>query len=415
MNIKKSLVWVLLFLASFGCEKSGDPEINDNPPILRELSDGEISLIASSNEFVFDLFGEINTRESGGNFFFSPLSVEYALGMTLNGAGEDTREAIRRVLGNESLNEEGINASYETLTEFLLGIDKTVLLKIANSVWYRHDLTVKEAFKDAVQIHYDAEVAGLDFSLPSAKDEINGWVSGKTEGLIRDLIDGIPADAVMYLINAIYFKADWQYKFDKSLTDLSSFYLEDGNMTEIEMMTSDGAEINYFSNDYLRLVDIPYGNGQYSMILLVPVPEHSLEEITGSLDNASFTQWISSTTPGKSRLTMPKFRIKYKTLLNDDLSNMGMGIAFSSEADFSRLFENPLELMISRVIHQAVIEVNEEGSEAAAATAVEIVETSLPPEPDIIIINRPFIFLIREKHSGTILFAGKLTDPDQLD
>ena len=414
--MKNSCIFILILcLLPFGCDNNGDPGINDNPPVLRELSDDEISLVASSNKFVFELFNEINDRVPGGNFFFSPLSVEYALGMTLNGAGGETWEAMHDVLGHEGMEENGINESYKSLTEFLLGIDKTVVLKIANSVWYRENLTVNQAFKQAVEEYYDAEVAGLDFGMPSAKDEINGWVSGKTEGLIKDLIDQIPPEAVMYLINAVYFKAQWQYVFDKTLTRDGTFLMEDGNRPEIEMMTSDGAEVGYYSDDLLSLVDIPYGNGQFSMTILIPAWDNSVDDISAVIDHQKFTQWTGTAITGKSKLTMPKFRIEYKTLLNDHLSDMGMGIAFTGGADLSRLFEDPLGLMISRVIHQAVIEVNEEGSEAAAATAVEIVETSLPPEPEIIVINRPFIFLIREKHSGTILFAGKLMDPASLD
>jgi len=409
--MKKSFLLIISFVLTIGCDQNVDPFIDNNLPQLRNLTAQEESLIESSNDFVFELFHNINDQEGDQNFFFSPLSVEYALGMTLNGADQETYEAIRGVLKNESLSEEEINGSYLSLTQFLSGLDKTVLLKIANSVWFRKDLTVKEAFKQAVQIYYDAGITGLDFSDPASKDVINGWVSDKTEGLIEDLIDQIPNGVVMYLINAIYFKADWKYKFDKSLTTPGSFMLENGNSIETDLMTSEGTKVQYFSNDFVRLVDIPYGNGQFAMTILVPTWNHSLEDITSTLDEPHYNEWIALSEEATSKLTMPKFKIEYKTLLNTSLTDMGMGIAFTDGADFSRLFEDPLDLFISRVIHQAVIEVNEEGSEAAAATAVEIMETSLPPEPENILINQPFIFLIREKHSGVILFAGKLMDP----
>ena len=177
------------------------------------------------------------------------------------------------------------------------------------------------------------------------------------------------------------------------------------------MMQTKGAKIRYFRNDMLRLIDIPYGNGQFSMCILIPTFKHSLSDIIFSINESNFSLWLDSSDTATAKIYMPKFKIDYKTLLNDVLSNMGMAIAFTDAADFSRLFEEPLDLFISRVIHQAVIEVNEEGSEAAAATAVEIMETSLPPEPENITINEPFIFFIREKHSSSILFAGKLMDP----
>lgn len=408
--MKKSFLWISAFVWLMGCSENVDP-VDDNEPVLRDLTPQEESLILSSNEFAFDLFHELNDPVQTGNLFFSPLSVQYALAMTLNGSDQETYEAIREVLKNQTLNEQEINESYQSLTKFLLRIDKTVLLKIANSIWYRKDLTVKEAFKQAIQIHYDAGISGLDFSDPGARDEINGWVSNKTEGLIGDLIDQIPAGVVMYLINAIYYKADWKYQFDESLTQDGPFFLDDGSQIQTELMTVEDAQVGYYRNDNLRLVDIPYGNGQFSMTILLPSSNRTLKDLYDSFNENAFKNWVSQLQNAKSTLIMPKFRIEYKTLLNDALSSMGMGIAFTGQADFSRLFEEPLDLYISRVIHQAVIEVNEEGSEAAAATAVEIMETSLPPEPQIITINQPFIFMIREKFSGTILFAGKLMDP----
>ncbi len=408
--MKKSFLWIFAFVLIFGCDNGVDP-IGDNEPVLRDLTTQEKSLILSSNKFAFDLFHELNNQDDQANLFFSPLSVEYALAMTLNGSGQETFDVIQEVLNNETLNESEINESYQSLTQFLLGIDKTVLLKIANSVWYRKDLTVKEAFKQAIQTYYDASISGLDFNDPGAKEQINGWVSDKTEGLIEDLIDQIPPDVVMYLINAIYFKADWKYQFDKSLTREGPFLLEDASQIQTDLMTVEGAKVGYYSNEILRLVDIPYGNGQFSMTILIPAGDHSLKDISDTFDETGFNEWVAMSETAKTTLTMPKFKIEYKTLLNDALTSMGMGIAFTDLADLSRLFENPLDLYISRVIHQAVIEVNEEGSEAAAATAVEIRETSMPPEPEIIVINQPFIFMIREKFSGTVLFAGKLMDP----
>ena len=408
--MKKSILWIFTLVLMVGCGENLDP-IGDNEPVLRDLTPQEESLILSSNEFAFDLFHELNNQNDQENLFFSPLSVQYALAMTLNGSDQETYAAIRDVLKNQNLSENEINESYLSLTQFLLGIDKTVLLKIANSVWYRKGLTVKEAFKQAVQTYYDAGITGLDFSDPGAKEQINGWVSDKTEGLIEDLIDQIPPGVVMYLINAIYFKADWKYQFDKSMTAEGPFFLEDGNQIQTDLMTVEGAKVGYYNNEILRLVDIPYGNGQFSMTLLVPAGDHSLKDISDSFDESQYNEWVALAQTANSTLTMPKFKIEYKTLLNDALTSMGMGIAFTDQADLTRLFENQLDLYISRVIHQAVIEVNEEGSEAAAATAVEIMETSLPPEPDIIVINQPFIFMIREKFSGTLLFTGKLMDP----
>jgi len=383
---------------------------DDNEPNLRDLSPEEQSLATSSNDFVLNLFKELDGINNE-NLFFSPLSVQYALSMTLNGAEEETYDEIKETLGCDNLNEHEINEAYQSLTDFLLNIDKEVLLTIANSIWYEQDLTAEESFKKAMQIYYDAEIAALDFKSPGSVNTINHWVNNKTNGLIEKLIDEIPADAVMYLINAIYFKAEWKYKFDEQVTENGPFYLENGSEIETLLMYSDDVKVNYNKNSIAEVIDIPYGNGQYSMIVLLPIEGKNTSDILKVLDENTLQEWILLMNSREVELIMPKFKIEYKALLNDALSNMGMEIAFTDRADFTRLFVEKYGLMISRVIHKAVIEVNEEGTEAAAVTGVEESLTSLPPEKLMLTLNRPFLFFIREKHSGSILFAGKLLDP----
>jgi serpin B len=381
-----------------------------NEPNLRDLSQEELSLAASSNSFVFNLFRELDAAQQD-NLFFSPLSVQYALSMTLNGAKDETYDQIKEILECDDLNEHEINEAYQSLTDFLLNVDKEVLLSIANSIWYEEKLTAEEVFKKAMKEYYDAEIAALDFKSSGSVSTINNWVSNKTNGLIDKLIDSIPADAVMYLINAIYFKAEWKYKFDENATKEGPFFLENGNEINTLLMFSDDVTVNYHKNTLTEIIDIPYGNGQYSMTVLLPLEGKSTTDILELLDENEIQEWINNTISTEVELVMPKFKIEYKALLNDALSNMGMEIAFTDRADFTRLFVEKYGLMISRVIHKAVIEVNEEGTEAAAVTGVEVSLTSMPPEKLMLSINRPFLFFIREKHSGSILFAGKMMDP----
>lgn len=404
-------IWVIGFLFMFlSCSNDLNNIDDDNEPNLRDLSQEEQSLAASSNTFVLNLFKELD-NENNENLFFSPLSVQYALSMTLNGADDETFNQIKETLGFDDLNEHEINEAYRSLTDFLLNIDKKVLLSIANSIWYEQNLTAEEAFKKAMIEYYDAEIAALDFKSPESVNAINSWVNNKTNGLIEKLIDSIPADAVMYLINAIYFKAEWQYKFDEKATKEGPFYLENGSEINTLLMYSDDVTVNYHTNTFAEVIDIPYGNGQYSMTILLPSEGKNTQNILEVLDDNALQEWINNTISTGVELIMPKFKIEYKALLNEALSNMGMEIAFTDRADFTRLFIEKYGLMISRVIHKAVIEVNEEGTEAAAVTGVEVSLTSLPPEKLMLTINRPFLFFIREKHSGSILFAGKLMDP----
>ena len=404
-------MWIIgIFFIFLGCT-SGPNGDDDNEPNLRTLSQEEQSLAVSSNAFVINLFNQLEKQEGDKNLFFSPLSVQYALSMTLNGASEETFDSIKETLGFHDLNEMEINDAYQSLTEFLLNIDKKVLLSIANSIWYEQQLTAEESFRQAMQVYYDAEIEGLDFKSEQAVHTINNWVNTKTSGLIDKLIESIPDEAVMYLINAIYFKADWKYQFDKSDTKEGPFYQQDGSKLQAMLMHSDDITLNYYQNSTAHVIDIPYGNGQYSMTVLLPKEGKKIQDIQNVLDENSFNEWNSLTVETKVDLTMPKFKIEYKALLNKALCNMGMEIAFTDQANFSRLFEEPYGLFISRVIHKAVIEVNEEGTEAAAVTGVEVSLTSLPPEKPVLVLNRPFLFFIKEKYSGTVLFAGKLVDP----
>lgn len=406
------LVWFIGFIfICMSCSNDLNGPEDDNIPNLRVLSAEEQSLAASSNEFVFDLFRALEKRDDGKNIFFSPLSVQYALSMALNGANEATYDSIKSTLCFDDLNEQEINEAFQSLTEFLLNVDSKVLLTIANSIWYEEKLTVEESFKQAMQLYYKAEVAGLNFKSSQSVNVINDWVKENTNGLIDKLIDEIPPETVMYLINAIYFKADWKIQFDEADTKSGPFYPETGGEIEAQMMHSDDMEVMYYASSNMKMIEIPYGNGQYSMVIMLPAEGKKTGEIVDLLDRNIFNEWIGASELREIKLIMPKFKIEYEALLNEALSKMGMGIAFTDLADLSRLFEEPYDLFISRVIHKAVIEVNEEGTKAAAVTGVEVGLTSLPPERLVLVLDRPYLFFIREKHSGSVLFAGKLTDP----
>jgi serpin B len=404
--------WILLlFILLSSCSNDVNELSDDDSPELRALSSEEKSLSNSSNAFVIDLFKELEKTEEG-NLFFSPLSIQYALSMTLNGSKDETFNSIKEVLAVSDLNEHEINEAFKSLTEFLLNVDDKVLLTIANSIWFEQKLTATEAFKKAMQVYYNAEVSGLDFKSPQSVNTINNWVETKTNGLIDKLINEIPDNAVMYLVNAIYYKALWRYPFDEANTQKAPFYPEDNKEIEVMMMHSEEMAVDYYLNEITHVIDIPYGNGQYSMMVLLPVEGKKTEDILEVLDKNTLKNWNNSIRPMEAELFMPKYKIEYKALLNETLSDMGMEIAFTDRADFTRLFEEEYGLMISKVIHKAVIEVNEEGTEAAAVTGVEVSLTSMPPEKPVLTLNRPFIFFIKEKHTGAILFAGKLSNPE---
>jgi serpin B len=333
--------------------------------------------------------------------------------MTANGAADSTRIAIRKAIHLEDLDNSAMNEAYRDLVRFLLGLDDKVTLELANSNWYKDVYHIKDSFRQILLDYYDAEIKAADFSDPATKDLINGWIEDKTHDKIKDMLDEVPSDAVMYLINAIYFKAQWKYEFDKDKTEEKDFKLEDGSKLRVPTMYSKGVKIaRYFASNF-QYIELPYGNGQFNMVILLPNENTTVDEVISNLDATSFAGYVNDADTATVEVFMPKFKMKFKTLLNEVLTDMGMGIAFGGGADFSNLFEETLNLEISRVIHQSFIEVNEEGSEAAAATIVEIRETSIGPggDPNVIHIDRPFAFFIAEKHSKTILFAGKMLNP----
>ena len=405
----KSLISIILagIILILSCDKLPD----EQEPNKLNLTKKSLELIESDNEFGLDFFRKVINNETSDNIMVSPLSVALALGMTYNGAADSTKEAMKETLKLSGLSDEEINDAYKSIVDQLLKLDPKVILSIANSIWYRANFSVLPEFIQINQLYYDAEVKELDFNLPDAKDIINAWVDEKTEGLITEIIDYIPAEAVMYLINAIYFKGLWKYEFDPEATSKQAFYSGNGNTEMVDMMEIE-SDLLYMSNDLFSAVKLPYGDGAFCMTILLPHSQYTTLDITDELTNQNWNVWMNSF--GKEHLVvkLPKFKYEFFRSLNDDLRDMGMGIAFESfNADFSGI--NPDEqLFISRVLHKTFIDVNEEGTEAAAVTAVEISLTSANPTGTSFIVDRPFIFTIQENSSGTILFMGRVNRPE---
>ncbi|MCC5930687.1 MAG: serpin family protein [Cyclobacteriaceae bacterium] len=409
--IKTGLMGMVLIFWMGACEKI-DTDASDNLPNLRTITAVEQQVISSANNFSMDLLSAINQLHTGDNVFISPFSVSAALSMTLNGAKGETKDAMKQTLHLSHMSDEEVNAAYKGLVEFLLQLDKKVDLQVANSNWYTQDLNIHAEFAAILREYYDAEVKSANFGDPATVGRINGWIEDKTRGKIKDMLDAIPPDAVMYLINAIYFKADWKYTFDEKATSKKPFFTPSGEK-QVDMMHSKGVKMNVYNHNDFILADLPYGNGQFSMTILMPHAGRDINQTINTLSLEGFAGYINQTDTTTAEVYLPKFKLEFKEELKDVLSDMGMGIAFSAAADFSGLFKELLPLAISRVLHQSFIEVNEKGSEAAAATIVEIVRTSIggEPTPKVINFNRPFTFFIREKHSNTILFSGKILDP----
>jgi len=399
---------LLLGIALLQCSKNPVSTEDEIPPGSTWFAK---SLVESDNKFGLRLFQEIIKEEKDKNVFISPLSVSMALGMTYNGTNGRTQEAMQEVLGLSDLTIQEVNESYKNLIKLLTQLDPKVQFQIANSIWYYQGLTPEEEFINLCKEYFYALVSGLNFSDPNAAKIINAWVDENTNGKITEIVDN-PIDpmTIMFLINAIYFKGTWTYQFDKESTKDDWFILPDSSRKPCKMMEQRGL-YRYFSNDDFQAVDLPYGDGSFSMTIFLPHPQRDIDSLIAKFDHESFNYWVSCLSfPSDSfDIYFPKFTLEYELKLNDALQALGMGVAFDPWlADFTKMYKNG-EVWINEVKHKTFIEVNEEGTEAAAVTSVQMY-CSVNPHSGFR-VDRPFVFMVRENQSQTILFIGKIVEP----
>jgi serpin B len=383
----------------------------DPPPLLtalpRALSPAEVEIVDGANAFSFDLLREATrTLPADQNAFLSPLSASMALGMALNGANGETYEEMRTALGLGALSEAAIDQGYRDLMGLLVGLDPRTEMLIANSMWAREGFALEPTFTDAGRNFFDAEIASLNFGDPGALDAINGWVSGKTRGRIPTLLEQIDSNEMLFLINAIYFKGKWRTAFDPGDTRTAPFYAADGRERAAPLMHQEET-LAYGETDAYQAVDLLYGNGAFAMTVLLPKPGRTPAELLSELDPASWRALAEGFHDAEVSLTLPRFRLEYSRQLREDLESLGMVTAFDeARADFYRIADvRPERLYITRVEQKTFVEVNEQGTEAAAATSVGIGATSAP-EIVVMQVDRPFAFAIRERLSGTVVFLG---------
>lgn len=391
-------------LAIIACSDPNGPGADQIDALPRQLTTAEQKLVAGSNAFAFDLFREINGERRSANVFISPLSASMALGMTANGAAGSTYDAMRAALRLGTASKTEVNEGYKSLITLLRGLDKSTDFRIANSIWYEKTFPFNASFLTDSKSFFDATVVGLDFTSPSALTTINSWVSESTEQKIPTILDGIARDEVMFLINAIYFKGSWQKKFDKSQTADAPFRAYDGTQATVPLMNQT-AQLRIASTPSFTAVDLPYGNSAFTMTVVLPNAGVDVNTVAASFNDASWKALEQSLVEQKAHLSLPRFRLTWAATLNPQLRALGMGIAFDA-ADFTPMSPRGTELVITKVIQKTFVDVDEEGTEAAAATSVGVGVTSAPPS---IRVDRPFVFVIRERFSGTILFIGKIT------
>ena len=401
-----SILKTACFIAVIMCSSLTQPSVKPNNGHIDDR------LRAANSRFAFKLYDQLLKQRAGQNTFVSPASIMLSLAMTYNGADGTTRQAMARALEIEGMSLDEVNRAFADLKSALNPTDPKIQLKIANSLWAHAGLALKPEFIKRSKDSYDAEIASLNFADPAAPQTINAWVNKNTEGKIDKIIDQIPSNAALYLINAIYFKGQWQTEFKKENTKPDIFRLAGGEQKQLPMMSQSGSYFYYKGKDF-QSVALPYGQGGVSMYIFLPDEQISLDQFEQNLTAENWDLWMRSyqVTPGD--LKLPRFKIEWESGLTNALKALGMAEAFGSErANFSQIASGN-NLYISEVKHKTRAEVNEEGTVAVAVTSVGMGVTSVqqPREKFVMKVDRPFFFAIRDNRTQLVLFMGSVTNP----
>ena len=398
---------ILSLLLAAGCTSSGD-EPKPEPPIVEPPMKVELKKaekVTRDNAFTFDLLRAVRKHSKDANVFISPLSVSMALNMTLNGAVGATADEMRTALREAGYSTADINAYSRELREALLRADPKTTIGIANSIWYRQGATIKAPFLEANRTYYDAEVEALDFTSPTAVSTINGWCARKTNNRIKKILEEIPSNAFMYLINAVYFKGTWTTRFEKKHTFSTDFHRADGSTQKVQMMNLKDT-FRCASSDVCDYLEMDYGNHAFSMVVMLPKDGKTTRDVIAAMDGKKWAEAMQSLTLEEIHVFLPRFKAECEYKMHKQiLPDMGMKLPFNPElADLSGMAD-VAGLCITSVIHKTFVQVDEEGTEAAAVTSVGVEATGESPS---FCVDRPFVFAIREKSTGVILFIGEI-------
>jgi serine protease inhibitor len=401
--MRKLLIFLAFCAAVGGCKT---PMCGCVQPFEAQPLRVSATFTGQTNEFALDVFKRINEAGAGGDVFFSPLSLHMALGMVLNGANGQTRTEMQQVLRLSDVTLPEANNTYRQLLAGLPAIDRRNDLRVANSVWYRSGFAVAPAFTGTLRESFGAQAMGLDFSSPSALAAINGWASNNTNGLIPKVLDELKPEEVLMLLNAVYFKGNWTKQFDAARTIDAPFTLASGSKKQVRMMRMETDLRRTFRENYVAF-ELPYGSGETVMTVLLPNANTTADRLLAALTPTEWAQLQSTMATSKLDIGLPKFSLRTEANLKSILSQMGMPTAFTDRADFTGINAQG-GLLLTQVKQNAFVTVDEKGTEAAAVTNIGVGVTSVPVP---YLCDRPFLVVIHEKTSGTLLFLGKIANP----
>jgi serpin B len=402
----RARVTALVALVLGACSDPAAPIPGPITELPRALSTAEREVLTRSNAFAFSLAGQLLPTAADENLFYSPLSASMVLGMLLNGADGRTYEQMRSTLAFQGLTQEQINQGYADLIDLLLTLDPTVTIELGNSIWARQGFPVQPDFMTRVRTSFDAEAQSVDFSDPATLPRINRWASDATHGRIEEIFEELPPTVVMVLLNAIYFKASWSQQFDKAHTRQAPFTRTDGSEVTADFMRLE-AELPVLHGATFSMVELPYGGGAFSMVVALPASGMSANALVASLDSEGWSSRVAALRSSRTVVRLPRFELEWEKELNEPLQTLGMTDAFEGgRADFRRLTPGG-GVWLDLVKQKSFVKVDEEGTEAAAVTGA-VIDRSAPAE---LRMDRPFVFVIRERLTGAILFLGVVNDP----
>ncbi len=398
----KIVLSLLLFGITLSCENAVEDSFVQNPDL--ETTEAK-AFIAKTNEFALDFFQRLAANEDEENYMISPVSLSMALGMVHNGADAETLQAFDEVLGGGNTLAES-NTYNGALMESLTSSSSGTTLNLANAIWIQEGFPVETQFVETNKRYYDSEVANVDFKKASTVDRVNKWALDNTNGKIKDFVAEFDDETVLFLANAIYFKSQWKFRFERDRTIDRPFYLSETNSIEVPMMNMT-AEVATAYTDLFSAIALPYKENRFEMVILLPNFGITTNTIIENMDVTELASLFSENRKSELEIGIPRFKLEYSKTLNNALTELGLGIAFDNGANFKGI-NKETDLFISSVFQKTFIEVNEEGTEAAAVTGVEVGVTSTPPS---FVADRPFLYIIREKFTGAICFMGRVGNP----
>lgn len=422
------LCWAVIGLAVIWWEKQSvangysfftNSSVTD-PQLLKEVGDLAANksainprIVAANTRFSLKLFSQLQSKQVNQNIFISPSSVSVALAIVYNGSNGKTKEAIGRTLELQEMSIQDLNQANALIKNQLQASSSKSQFKIANSLWLDREEKIKPDFSQQIQEYYQAEIQNIDFREPQATATINSWVKKNTNNKIDTVIQQIEPNTVFLLVNAIYFMGNWKYPFAKELTRDYPFTLVNGTQKQVKMMFQEIAGVKYYDNELFQAISLPYSDNRLSMYIFLPHKNQGLKGFYQNLNQKNWQKWLEYFNSNELEndysqvmtIGLPRFKVNYEIDLIDTLKALGMQIAFSKNADFSAIAVPPL--WISKVQHKAFVEVDEQGTTAAAVTTIG----STRGGQTQLIVDRPFFCVICDNETGTILFMGAIVDP----